>query len=449
MVTSEGEIVNMENAVIYARYSSHNQTENSIEAQVSEAKAYAARKNYTVVEVFADRAKTGTNDQRAEFQRMLSATEKHNFTVIIVWKVDRFGRNREEIAINKYKCKKNGVRVEYVAENISDGPEGIILESVLEGFAEYYSKQLSQNIKRGLKSKASKGGFTGGRIPFGYDIIDDKYVINEEQAKKIKEVFKLFNSGLTYMDIERRTGIPYYNAKIYIHNEIYSAGTVMRCGSEIEVPNIIKPEEFELARNRFSNYTRRKKTEKYLLTGKLVCGTCGSKYKGCGNNDTKYNYYRATCHCCKKRFRKDDLDREILENIHGILKSDENIEKLTDKVYEKLKQRVKNLNSSASKESLIARRKRLLNMVESGALPGDDPDLRERLKAIDDELMKFSGASGSQNIINRAMVNSYIKGVKVLTKDNALVGAFINKIEVMPNSSFKITYEIEKLFGPN
>ena len=450
MVTSEGVFVNMENAVIYARYSSHNQTENSIEAQVAEAREYARRKNYTVVEVFADRAKTGTNDQRAEFQRMLSATEKHNFTVIIVWKVDRFGRNREEIALNKYKCKKNGVRVEYVAENISDGPEGVILESVLEGFAEYYSRQLSQNIRRGLKSKASKGGFTGGRIPFGYDIIDDKYVINEEQAKKIKEVFKLFNSGLSYMDIDRRTGVPYYNVKIYLHNEIYSAGTIERCGSPIEVPNIITPEEFELARSRFSNYTRRKKAEKYLLTGKLICGTCGSKYKGCGNNNGKYNYYRATCNCCKKRFRKDELDQQILDNIYSILKSDENIEILTDKVYEKLKLRVKNLNSSASKESLLSRKKRLLAMVESGALPGDDPDLRERLSIIDAELMKLSGASNSQNIINRAMVNGYILGVKEhLTKVSALVGAFINKIEVMPNSSFKITYQVEKIFGTN
>ena len=244
------------------------------------------------------------------------------------------------------------------------------------------------------------------------------------------------------MDIDRRTGIPYYNVKIYLHNEIYSAGTIERCGSPIEVPNIITPEEFELARSRFSNYTRRKKAEKYLLTGKLVCGTCGSKYKGCGNNNSKYNYYRATCNCCKKRFHKDELDKEVLDNIYSILKSDENIEILTDKVYEKLKQRVKNLNSPASKESLIAKKKRLLAMVESGALPGDDPDLRERLSIIDAKLMKFSGASNSQNIINRAMVNSYLLGVKALTKEPTLVGAFINKIEVMPNSSFKITYQV-------
>ena len=435
----------MENAVIYARYSSHNQTENSIEAQVAEAKQYANRKNYHIVEIFADRAKTGTNDQREEFQRMLSATEKKQFSVIIVWKVDRFGRNREEIALNKYRCRKNGVRVEYVAENISDGPEGVILESVLEGFAEYYSRQLSQNIKRGLRSKAKKGEFTGGRIPYGYKIVDGKYVIDEDAAKKIKAVFKLFNSGLGYSAIERRIGIPYYNVKIYLHNEIYSAGFIERSGSEIEVPNIITPEEFKLAKMRYSSYTRRVKTEKYLLTGKLFCGFCGSKYKGCGNLNTKYNYYRATCHCCKSRIRKDDLNKEVLDNIYSIIKSEENINKLTDKVYEKLKLRIKSDADPALKKSLSTRKQRLLRLVEDGALPYED--LRERLLQIDAEIAHCCGASTP--IINRSDIRKYIEGVQSLDNESALVEAFINKIEVMPDCSYKITYEPERFFGLN
>ncbi len=439
----------MENAVIYARYSSHNQTENSIEAQVAEAKSYASRKHYNIVEVFADRAKTGTNDQRAEFQRMLSATEKHSFSVIIVWKVDRFGRNREEIALNKYKCKKNGVRVEYVAENISEGPEGVILESVLEGFAEYYSRQLSQNIKRGLTNKAKKGEFIGGRIPFGYRIENGHYVVNEDEAKKIKEVFKLFNSGLSYKDIERRIGIPYYNVRLYIHNKTYCVGTLIRLGSPVEVPQIISKEEYNMAEARFNNYTRKTKREKYLLTGKLFCGFCGSKYNGTGNKDERYSYYRSTCHCCKKRIRKDDINEYVINKVNEIIKSDDNIDKLTDKVYEKLKRRVKNLNNSAEKESLNTRRKRLLDLVESGALPGNDPDLRERLNKLDAELMKFCCDGTSIPIINRDDIRKYIEGVKVFDNESTLIDAFISRIDVMPDCSYKITYAIEKLFGTN
>ena len=157
-----------EKAVIYARYSSHNQTEQSIEGQIAAARRYAADHNYQIVNEYCDRAKTGTNDNREAFQRMLSDCHKKLFTVIIVWKVDRFGRNREEITFNKYQAKKNGVRVEYVAESISDGPEGVILESVLEGMAEYYSLQLSQNVKRGLLESDKKHRVMGGHATLGY-----------------------------------------------------------------------------------------------------------------------------------------------------------------------------------------------------------------------------------------------------------------------------------------
>ena len=135
------------NAVIYARYSSHRQGEQSIEGQLAAAYKYARDNNLRIIHEYIDRAMTGRNDNREQFQEMLKDTSKKQFSVIIVWKIDRFGRNREEIAFNKHKCKKNGVKVVYVAENVPDSPEGVILESVLEGMAEYYSLQLSQNIR--------------------------------------------------------------------------------------------------------------------------------------------------------------------------------------------------------------------------------------------------------------------------------------------------------------
>ena len=135
-------------AVVYARYSSRSQTEQSIEGQLEAARAYAAAHGYTIVHEYADRAKSGRTDNREQFQAMLRDTSKKQFGVILVWKVDRFGRNREELTINKLKCKKNGVRVEYIAETIPDTPEGVILESVLEGFAEYYSLQKARQNAR-------------------------------------------------------------------------------------------------------------------------------------------------------------------------------------------------------------------------------------------------------------------------------------------------------------
>ena len=143
-------------AVVYARYSSHGQTEQSIEGQIAAAQKYAEQHGYTIIHIYADRAMTGRNDDREEFQKMLSDTATHQFGVILLWKIDRFGRNREEIAFNRYRCKKNGVRVERVAEDVPDGPEGVILDSVLEGMAEYYSLQLAQNVCRGQRESAKK-----------------------------------------------------------------------------------------------------------------------------------------------------------------------------------------------------------------------------------------------------------------------------------------------------
>ena len=167
---------NIENlAVVYARYSSAGQKEQSIDGQLAAAYKYAEAKGYQIVHEYIDRAMTGRNDDRDDFQRMLSDTGKHQFSVIIVWKVDRFGRNREEITFNKYRCKKNGVRVEYVAENMPEGPESVILEAVLEGMAEYYSLQLSQNVKRGLLENAKHHKAVSGTPPLGYKLTEDKH----------------------------------------------------------------------------------------------------------------------------------------------------------------------------------------------------------------------------------------------------------------------------------
>ena len=123
------------NAVVYARYSSHKQGEQSIEGQLAEARKFALEHGLTIIHEYADRAMTGRNDNREQFQLMLADSSKKAFDALIIWKTDRIGRNKEEIALNKYHLKKNGVKIFYIAEHIPDSPEGIILESVIEGMA--------------------------------------------------------------------------------------------------------------------------------------------------------------------------------------------------------------------------------------------------------------------------------------------------------------------------
>lgn len=145
------------NAVIYARYSSHSQTEQSIEGQLHDCYAYAEKNRYRVIGEYIDRALTGTKDDRPDFQRMIKDAEKHQFQIVLVWKLDRFARNRYDSAMYKRILKKHGVRVVSVMENITESPEGIILEGMLEALAEYYSANLSENIRRGQQESIKKG----------------------------------------------------------------------------------------------------------------------------------------------------------------------------------------------------------------------------------------------------------------------------------------------------
>ena len=142
--------------VIYARYSSDNQREESIEGQIRENTAFAEKNGIVIVGHYIDRAVSAKTDNRPEFQRMICDSAKKTFDVVIVWKLDRFSRNRYDSAKYKAALKKNNVRVVSATEAISEGAEGIILESVLEGMAEYYSADLAEKVTRGLTENAWK-----------------------------------------------------------------------------------------------------------------------------------------------------------------------------------------------------------------------------------------------------------------------------------------------------
>lgn len=180
------------NAVIYARYSSDNQREESIEGQIRECKTFAQRNGMTIVGEYIDRAKSATTDKRPEFQRMIAESSKKAFEIIIVWKLDRFARNRYDSAHYKAQLRKNGVKVISATESISEGAEGVLLESVLEGMAEYYSKELGEKTLRGMTENALKCKHNGGLCPLGFTVDENKLRFYLEQFKGIDST-KLVN----------------------------------------------------------------------------------------------------------------------------------------------------------------------------------------------------------------------------------------------------------------
>ena len=189
-------------AVIYARYSSDNQREASIEGQIRECTAFAEKNGITVLRHYIDRAISAKTDNRPEFQNMIKDGNKKLFDMIIVWKLDRFAQNRYDSARYKAQLKRNGIKVVSATEVISDGAEGIILESMLEGMAEYYSAELAQKINRGLTENALKGRNNGGEIPLGYQLTEDQHLrINPLTAPVVREIF---DDVLPYLGIEKQ-----------------------------------------------------------------------------------------------------------------------------------------------------------------------------------------------------------------------------------------------------
>ena len=190
-------------AVIYARYSSDNQREESIEGQIRECRAFAEKNDITVLKHYIDRAYSARTDHRPAFQEMIKDSDKHLFDMVIVWKLDRFSRDRYDSAHYKHILKKNGVKVISAKEHISEGPEGIILEAMLEGYAEFYSAELSEKIHRGQKENALKGKNNGGGVPLGYllDKKAQKLVIDPVTAPLVVEIFEKYADGKSVRSI--------------------------------------------------------------------------------------------------------------------------------------------------------------------------------------------------------------------------------------------------------
>ena len=326
----------MAKAVIYARYSSDNQREESIDGQLRECREYAERNNISIIANYIDRALSARTADRPEFQCMIKDSEKRLFDTVLVWKLDRFSRDRYDSAHYKRILKKNGVSVVSVKENIADTPEGIILESMLEGMAEYYSAELSVKVKRGLKENALKCQFNGGYMPYGYMIDKERriLVIDPVRAPIVQEIFDKFDNGikikairdsLNERGIKTNLGSDFTYSKIghMLRNSLYTG--VYKYGDIIVpdgVPALIDKEQFERIQKRMKTYSKNhakaKAHEEYLLTPKLFCGSCGKMMIGeCGTSKdgTKHYYYKCSGAKRRKCTRTKGLKKDWIERI--------------------------------------------------------------------------------------------------------------------------------------
>lgn len=380
-------------AAVYLRYSSHAQRDVSIEQQLRACEIFADRQAIKIVATYEDHALTGTSDRRPGFQQMIKDSAHADWQYVIVYTLDRFARDRYDSAVYKRQLKNNGVKVLSAMENISDDPTGILLESMLEGLAEYYSKELSRKIRRGMEDNARKC-MANGSLPLGYVRgADGRYEISTAEALLVQEIFTRVADGDSLNDIikdmnsrgartkkgrewnkssfnkllsnERYTGI-------YIYGETRIPGGI---------PRIISDELFSAVQYRLHNkpnsraggdpQRRRRECSIYLLTGKLFCGHCGQPMVGIsGKSQGAHPYYYYVCkgkriehNCDMPMVRREKIEETIAQAIREYVLNDQIIYALADAAIEHQDRNFSNYEVDTLKSRLSDIKKSISNIV--------------------------------------------------------------------------------------
>ena len=393
--------------VIYARFSSDRQREESIEGQLRECKEYAERNGITILGSYVDRALSAKTDNRPDFQRMIKDSAKGLFDVVLVWKLDRFARNRYDSAHYKSVLKRNGVKVVSAKEAIAEDSTGILLESLLEGYAEFYSVELSEKIHRGQKENALKGLNNGGGIPLGYVLgKDQRLEIDPLTAPLVVEIFTRYAEGETVRSIVKslnerglrtRRNEPFrtssfnslFKNRKYIGE--YQYQDVIIPGG---VPAIVPQELFDRVQIRMERNKRApaasKAEESYLLATKLFCGKCGKMMVGeCGKSHTgkKHHYYKCgnskrKTGCDKKAVKKDWIEELVVSKTMEMLHNDKALDRLADSLVDFQQQENTDIPILRHQlEETTRGIENLLNAIQQGILT---PSTRERLMRLEE-----------------------------------------------------------------
>ena len=443
----------MKTAVIYARYSCDKQTEQSIEGQLRICNDYAARNNIVIVDTYIDRATTGTNDNRAAFQKMMKDSAGQTWDYVIVYKLDRFSRDKYESAMHRHTLKVNGVKLVSAMENIPDTPEGIILESLLEGMNQYYSAELAQKVTRGMRETRSKGLFPGGTVLYGYRVVDRKVVIHEDEAKIVLRIFTDYargKPGNIIMDELNSEGVlyhgkPFATSTFYrmIVNEKYIG--IFRHGDEVYTniyPQIVPNETFEIVRQKAekNHYGKHKKDVHYLFKNRLICGYCG-KHVGSASGTSKsgkvLRYYRCngrgTKHNCPLLpVRKELLEELVMNALQEALQKTD-LEALADGIMEQGKKladdaSILNLLTTELNETEKAL-ENLLKAIELGIFTQSTKDRLEQLEARKTELETkiICEKARALQMITKEQILEYLHAALKRTSKQ-LISFFVRKI---------------------
>lgn len=395
--------------VIYARYSSHNQKEESIEQQVEECMAFAAANNINIVEVYADKAISGKTDKRKNFQRMMRDAEKRKFTVVIAYKSNRIARNMLNALSYENRLESYGIRTLYAKEEFGDTAAGRFALRTMMNVNQFYSENMAEDIRRGMADNAADCK-VNGRLPLGYKNVDGYYAIDEASAAIVREIFERFLNEETFASIAAdlnarglRTslGNPWNKGSFHrlLQNDNY-IGTYRHSGvvKENSIPAIVTKEVFYAVQERLKTKKnpqgRKRDCADYLLTGKLYCGHCKSfmvGISGTGKHGELHYYY--TCNdrrtgggCKKKNVKRDWIEQKIAELTKDLILQDDVIEWIADNALEFQKQARRSVEITTMEDRLSEARKAAKNIVAAIEQGIFTATTRSRLLELEEEI---------------------------------------------------------------
>lgn len=452
-----------EKAVIYARFSSDKQREESIEDQVRVCSQFAASKGFEIVKTYTDEARSGTNAAgRPGFQKMILDAQAQRWTKVIVYKTDRFARSRYDSAVYKAKLRKCGVEIVTAAESVPDGPDGIILESVLEGMAEYYSANLAQNVKRGMEGNALKCKHNGVSI-FGYDRgADGYYAVNEHEAAGVRMAFDMCAAGETKAEIMRKlnglgyktvTGKPFSNEAVnrLLHCERYiGTYTWGDFRKENGMPSIINRDLWDSAHAHMASRGRKRRGKmnaEYLLSGKIYDAD-GNQFEsdcGYGENGKQYHYYR--CRKTKVSMRRDEVEDKVIGACARLLNENPDLdERIVDMV---LARQDKDAEQEISAREALRRRitdveREIDNAIDLACKLGSTDRMAVKINGLQDELTALKAEldeiKRGAPLIDRDMILFALYKMRQSDGPRGMVAAFVDRVTVNEDGSLLVQF---------
>jgi DNA invertase Pin-like site-specific DNA recombinase len=356
--------------VIYARYSSHNQKEESIEQQVEECMAFAKLNRIKIIQVYADKALSGRTDKRPQFQKMMRDAEKKDFSVVVAYKSNRIARDMLSALKYEDRLSQYGIETLYAKEEFGNTAAGRFALRTMMNVNQFYSENMAEDIKRGMRDNAENCKVNGA-LPLGYvKGTDGRYAIDPKEAAIVREIFDKVLDGVAFADIANELnarGIKTKQGNLWnknsfhrmVTNDVY-IGVYRHSGfvKEDGVPPILEKEVFFAMQKHLATKKnprgRHRENNDYLLTGKLRCGYCRSYMVGVsGTSRTGDKHYYYTCNdrrtggsCKKENVRKDYIECVVAELTQRFILQDEVIEWIADNAMDLL--------SSSGSEAEIA-----------------------------------------------------------------------------------------------